>query len=110
MQIIHYIPTSLEDVLSKFNFGIDFGTAKSAKCIAYEAVVSDEIMAIYEVHSDNEYLFYGTYELDYDDGDIDKTTRVFKSWARATEINLLRRTETCFLFELRDPLGIVVGK
>lgn len=110
MRINHYIPADFDEVMTKFAYKIDTGSAKYAQAIAYQAIVSDEIMTLYEIYIDNTYRFFGVYELDQDDGDIEKITDVFKVWARASDITLLATVDFSFLFELKEPLRIVSGR
>ena len=96
--------------MSKFAYKIETGSAKYAQVIAYEAIVSDEIMTLYEIYIDNTYRFFGVFELDHDDENIEKITEVFKTWARASDITLLATVDFSFLFELKEPLGIVSSR
>ncbi len=102
----HYMAKTYDDIFAKFQFRPSGTDVKFVKCLAYEAIVTDEVMAVYEMYVDKIPHFYGVYELDHDMGDDEHTIGVFKSWSRSTEIKLLERTDTDFLFELIEPLGI----
>lgn len=95
-----------DDIFAKFEYRPFGSDIKFVKCIAYEGVVDDEVMAVYEMYVDKIPHFYGVYVLDHDMGDDEHTIEVFKSWSLSTEIKLLERTDTDFLFELIEPLGI----
>lgn len=108
MIIEHYIPKNFERVVDKFKYNFFIEDIHSVRCVAYEARVSDEISAIYEIYykEQNRYEHYGVVLLDhYDEGITQRITDTMKTWSRSEKVELLELNEGVnYLYRLYNPL------